>query len=115
MDLHSISIGRAPDFVMKSGHMIYHHTVILEITLIGKPRYKISRYDMSMHRLIREVKMALQVISWIPESEIKWAGKMDFVGSVNEKHGSATIEYQLPEFLKDEDRQWLYTQFNAQF
>ena len=68
-----------------------------------------------MHQLIREVKMVLQVIGWVPESEINWAGKINLVGSVTTKKGSAKIEYQLPDFLTIEDRQRLYTQFNSQF
>ncbi|NBQ54458.1 MAG: hypothetical protein EBU49_12905, partial [Proteobacteria bacterium] len=92
-----------------------HHKVIIEISLTEKYSYKITRDAVSMHRLIREVKMVLQVIGWGPESEIKWAGKINLVGSVNTKQGSAKIEYQLPEFLTNEDRQRLYTQFNSQF
>ena len=115
MDLHSISIGQAPDFTLKSGQMIHHHKVILEISLKEKRTYKITRDAVSMHQLIREVKMVLQVIGWVPESEIKWAGKINLVGSVTTKKGSAKIEYQLPDFLTIEDRQRLYTQFNSQF
>ena len=115
MDLHSISIGQAPDFTLKSGQMIHHHKVILEISLKEKRTYKITRDAVSMHRLIREVKMVLQVIGWVPASEIKWAGKIDYIGSVTTKSGSVKIKYALPATILEVHKHRLNAMFSLGF
>lgn len=104
MNLQGISIGRAPDFILKSGQMIYHHKVVLEITPTGNPPYKLTMDHVSMHQLIRCVKEVLEGIGWGIENTVKWDGLNESLGSMTGKLGSATINYRLPEFIPTKDQ-----------
>ncbi len=68
-----------------------------------------------MHQLIREVKMVLQVIGWVPESEINWAGKIDYIGSVTTKSGSVKIKYALPATILEVHKHHLNAMFSLGF
>ncbi len=56
MNLQQIIIGRAPDFILKSGQTIYHHKVVIEITPTGRRSYMVTKDHVSMHQLIRVVR-----------------------------------------------------------
>jgi hypothetical protein len=115
MNLQQIIIGRAPDFILKSGQTIYHHKVVLEITPTGKPTYKMTMDHVSMHELIRGVKEVLEVIGWGLEDPLNWNEKIEFVGSVTAKCGVAVIKYRLPDSLLVRNRQFLDSCFYGNF
>ncbi len=111
MNSQQIFIGRAPDFILKSGQTIFHHKVVLEITPTGKPTYKVTKDHVSMHQLIRVVREVLEVIGWGIENPLKWNGQNESAGSVTAKFGAAVIYYRLPESLSTFDREWLRRRF----
>ncbi len=115
MSFQQIIIGRAPDFILKSGQTIFHHKVVLDITPIGKQTYKVTKYHVSMHQLIRSVKEVLDVIGWGNESPVKWNGQIESAASITAKFGVAVISYRLPESLSTLDRHWISVQFYADF